>query len=133
MLFVPPGTQPTPDGETQHRHVLICDPDRRLCETLAGIVNSLGQQAVAAMDGGTAVRLCERHQPDLILVAENMPGLRAANFLDAGLASLLRRRVMMIPRRTANRPRWLPTLQLPEEVGRLRRQLSTYLEILARN
>ncbi len=132
MLFVPRRTRPTEDGKTQHRHVLICDPDRRVCKTLARIVNSLGQQAVAATDGSAAVRLCELQQPDLIIIAENMPGMRATDFLDAGLASLLTRRVMTVPRRTSNRKRWLPTLSMPSEIGELQRQLSRLLQIPTR-
>ena len=85
------------------------------------------------MDGGTAVRLCETREPDLILVAENMPGLRAADFLDAGLSGLLNRRVMMIPRRTAAQPRWLPTLSLPADVERLKHQLGNFLKIRTRS
>ncbi|MEM7612737.1 MAG: response regulator [Pseudomonadota bacterium] len=127
MLFVPQRTRLTADQSNKHRHVLICDPNREMCKTIARIVNNLGYQAVAATDGSAALRLCERQKPDLILVDENMPGAKAMDFLDAGLGHLLTRRALMIERRTAHRPRWLPTVEKPMEVSGMTRQLSRLL------
>lgn len=124
MLFVPRGTSGDGDHETQHRYVLICDQNREMCKTIARIVNILGFQAVAATEGRTALRLAKRQLPDLILLAENMPAARAIDFLDAGLGSLLTRRVLLVDRRTAHRPRWLPTLSKPMEINDFKEQLS---------
>ena len=127
MLFVPTGTAGRDGGAGTHRHVLICDRNRDLCRTIARVVNSLGYQAVAATDGGTAIRLSEQQTPDLLLIGENMPAVRAIDFLDAGLGHLLTRRVLLINRRTAARPRWLPVLTTPLEVGEFTRGLSRLL------
>ncbi len=124
MLFVPKGTHRTGKSRLKHRHVLICDENREMCKTIALIVNSLGYQAVAATDGSTAIRLGEMQAPDLIIISENMPAAKAIDFLDAGLGHLLTRRVLLIDHRTANRPRWLPTISTPLEINSFKKQLS---------
>lgn len=128
MLFVPKGGKTGRGDGRKHRYVLICHPSRKMCRTIARIVNNLGVQAVAATDGSAAIRLSLRRQPDLVLFEENMPGMRAMDFLDAGLSGLLNKRAMMIPRTTAQRPRWLPTVVTPLEIGRFGRDLNALLE-----
>lgn len=128
MLFLPKGDKNRQGRGRKHRYVLICDPNRGLCKTIAQIVNTLGVQAVAATDGSAAIRLSQRRTPDLILFAENMPGMRAMDFLDAGLAHLLNRRAMLIDRNTASRPRWLPTVTTPLEVTRFSHELNKLLK-----
>lgn len=123
MLFVPQGTRQTGSPQIRQRSVLICDPSRGLCRTIAQIVNGLGVQAVAATDGGAAIRLGAMHAPDLILHAENMPGLRAMDFLDAGLGHLLNRRVLLIDRRSRGLPRWLPVIKTPLDVERCQQEI----------
>ncbi|MEL7022495.1 MAG: hypothetical protein AAGL69_02040 [Pseudomonadota bacterium] len=86
-------------------------------------MNGLGVQAVAATDGGAAIRLGAMHAPDLILHAENMAGLRAMDFLDAGLGHLLNRRVLLVDRRTRGLPRWLPVIKTPLDVERCQKEL----------
>ncbi|MEM8547023.1 MAG: response regulator [Pseudomonadota bacterium] len=117
MLFVPKGRSHGTGDPYKHRYVLICDPNRDLCKTIARLVNNLGVQAVAATDGSAAIRVSVRRAPDLILHAENMPGMRASDFVNAGLAHLLDRRALLIDHATARRARWLPTVTKPLEVS----------------
>lgn len=123
MLFVPQGTRHAGTPQTRQRSVLICDPSRALCRTIAQIVNGLGVQAVAATDGSAAIRLGAMHAPDLVLHAENMPGLRAMDFLDAGLGHLLNRRALLVDRRARGLPRWLPVIKTPLEISRCQREI----------
>lgn len=128
MFFAPKGDKTGREDGRKHRYVLICHPNRKMCKTIAQVVNTLGVQAVAATDGSAAIRLSLRRTPDLVLFEENMPGMRAMDFLDAGLSGLLNKRAMMIPHATANRPRWLPTVVTPLEIGRFQRDLNSLLE-----
>ena len=113
--------------------VLVAAPHERLCRMVSRFVTELGHQAVAATDGGAAIRLGALHAPDLVIMAENMPGMRATDFLDAGLGALLTRRVLLVPRRTAGTPRHLPTLELPIEAARLSRRLRHWLTVSDRH
>ena len=123
MLFVPQGTRHVGKSQPRQWSVLICDPSRPLCRTIAQVVNGLGVQAVAATDGSAAIRLGAMHAPDLIIHAENMPGLRAMDFLDAGLGHLLNRRALLVDRRAQGLPRWLPVLQKPLEISRFQQDV----------
>ena len=128
-----PGTRRgSPDGDCRRQHhgtVLLATPHQGLCRMLARFVTELGHQAVAATDGGAAIRLGALHVPGLVIMAENMPGMRATDFLDAGLGVLLPRRVLLVERRTAGAPRRLPTLELPTDVARLTRRLRHWLTV----
>ena len=127
MLFVPQGTRQTGSPQIRQRSVLICAPSRGLCRTIAQIVNGLGVQAVAATDGGAALRLGGRHDPDLVIIRENMPGMLATDFIDAGLERLLARRILIVERRTAGQRRRLPTIEFPTDAERLADQLQGWL------
>ena len=109
--------------------VLVAAPHEGLCRMLARFVTNLGHQAVAATDGGAAIRLGELHDPDLVFFRENMPGMRATDFIDAGLDRLLARRVLIVERRTAGLPRRLPTIEIPMDAGTLMRRLQGWLNV----
>ncbi len=122
----------SPQGDRRDRHkgtVLVAAPHKGLCRMLARFVTNLGHQAVAATDGGAAIRLGELHDPDLVIIRENMPGMRATDFLDAGLDRLLARRVLIVERRTAGMPRRLPTIEFPMDAGKLARRLQGWLTV----
>ena len=128
MLFVPKGSDRGANVRPRsQRSVLICDTNREMCKTIARIINGLGYNAVAATDGNAALKLIGIGDPDLIIVEENMSGVKAIDFLDAGLGHLLPRRALLIAHRTANRPRWLPTLSVPMEIGSFTRDVSKLL------
>ncbi|MEM9171373.1 MAG: response regulator [Pseudomonadota bacterium] len=128
MLFVPKGQNRGEGRNEMHRYVLICDKNREVCKTIARIVNTLGVQAVAATDGSAAIRISARRTPDLVLYEENMPGMRASDFVNAGLSHLLHRRALLVERKRAQRARWLPTMSKPLEVRRFSQQLTALLE-----
>ncbi|MEM7450279.1 MAG: hypothetical protein AAGA41_05805 [Pseudomonadota bacterium] len=94
---------------------------------LSQFVTNLGHQAVAATDGGAALRLGGRHDPDLVIIRENMPGMRATDFIDAGLERLLARRILIVERRTAKQRGRLPTIEFPTDAERLADQLQGWL------
>ena len=126
-LFLPRGGRsPRKAGRTQ-KSVLICDQNRELCKTMARIINTLGYHAVAATDGGTAFRLLDVQMPDLIIIGEDMPGMRASDFIDFGHGTALKRRALLIEKRTAHQPRWLPTLSKPMEVTEFASSVSRLL------
>ena len=122
----------SPQGDRRDQHkgtVLVAAPHKGLCRMLARFVTDLGHQAVAATDGGAAIRLGGLHDPDLVIIRENMPGMRATDFLDAGLDRLLARRVLIVERRTAGMPRRLPTIEFPMDAGKLARRLQGWLTV----
>lgn len=128
MLFVAKGSERAANAcPNSLPSVLICDENREICKTIARIINGLGYHAVAATDGNAALKLIGVQEPDLIILDENMPGLKAIDFLDAGLGHFLSRRTLLIAHRTAKRPRWLPTLCKPMEIGSFTRDISRLL------
>ena len=56
--------------------VVVCEDDDQLAELVTGILEADGRFIVAgrASDGDEAVRLCEEHQPDIVLMDIGMPG-----------------------------------------------------------
>ena len=113
--------------DRKHGIVLVVAPHEGLCRMLSQFVTNLGHQAVAATDGGAALRLGGRHDPDLVIIRENMPGMRATDFIDAGLERLLARRILIVERRTAGQRRRLPTIEFPTDAERLADQLQGWL------
>ena len=56
--------------------VLLADDHSIVRRGLRGLLESAGQQVVAeASDGLEAVRLCEEHQPDIVILDIGMPKL----------------------------------------------------------
>lgn len=72
--------------------ILIAEDDARLAQLIENILDDDGRFIVVgcASDGDEAVRLCERHAPDIVLMDIGMPGrdgieaTRAIHARDAG-------------------------------------------------
>lgn len=56
--------------------ILLCEDDQRLAELVEGILDDDLRFVVVgkAADGDEAVRLCEEHSPDVVLMDIGMPG-----------------------------------------------------------
>ena len=56
--------------------LVVCEDDDRLAELVTGMLDADGRFIVAgrASDGDEAIRLCEEHQPDIVLMDIGMPG-----------------------------------------------------------
>jgi DNA-binding NarL/FixJ family response regulator len=56
--------------------ILLCEDDQRLAELVEGILDDDERFVVVgkAADGDEAVRLCEEHSPDVVLMDIGMPG-----------------------------------------------------------
>ena len=56
--------------------ILLCEDDQRLAELVEGILDDDVRFVVVgkAADGDEAVRLCEEHSPDVVLMDIGMPG-----------------------------------------------------------
>jgi len=75
----------------KHLRVLVVDPDRRVRQSLCGLIGCLGEQVEVvgtAADTTAALQLAEAHLPQIVIVDPRLPDI------DAGLAliSELRRR-----------------------------------------
>lgn len=127
MFFTPHGGRAPQKADGAQKSVLICDQNRELCKTMARIINTLGYHAVAATDGGTALRLLDVQSPDLIIIGEDMPGMRASDFIDGGHGAALKRRALLVGKRSGRRQRWLPTLSKPMEVTEFASSVSRLL------
>lgn len=61
---------------------LIVDDERHIRELLTMMLESMGCQVVAEVgNGGTVMEICEEHQPELILMDINMPGINGDNLV----------------------------------------------------
>lgn len=72
-----------PQAPTPVTRVVIVDPDHRVRHSLAGLVCCLGRHvevAGTAADAGEALKLIERHRPEVVLIDPRLPDV------DAGLA-----------------------------------------------
>ncbi|MEU1212543.1 response regulator transcription factor [Streptomyces sp. NPDC005791] len=70
-------TAETPDGSPGPRlGVILCDDNEMLLETLSEVVQAQPDLEVlgTACNGEQAVRLAERHQPDLVILDVRFPG-----------------------------------------------------------
>ncbi|GAI33960.1 unnamed protein product, partial [marine sediment metagenome] len=57
----------------QVRKILLVDDDPLILETLSGIFNKKGYEAISTSDGVKALKKLESERPDLILLDVNMP------------------------------------------------------------
>jgi CheY-like chemotaxis protein len=55
--------------------IVVVDDEKRIADTLVLILNSEGYAAEAAYDGASALEICRRKVPDLILSDVVMPGM----------------------------------------------------------
>lgn len=55
--------------------IVIVDDDPGICSFVSETLRDAGYQTVCANDGGTALAIVQQHQPDLILLDVQMPGL----------------------------------------------------------
>jgi CheY-like chemotaxis protein len=55
--------------------ILVVDDEKRIADTLALILDSEGYSAEAAYEGASALEICRRKVPDLILSDAVMPGM----------------------------------------------------------
>lgn len=62
-------------GPLMRHKVLVVEDDTLLAQALAGMLDSLGQEAIAAGDGLEAVAVFEATQPDMVLMDVLLPGL----------------------------------------------------------
>jgi CheY-like chemotaxis protein len=62
-------------GDRRSRFVLVVDDEQRIADTLAMILESKGYSSQAAYDGATALALCRKSIPDLLLTDVVMPGM----------------------------------------------------------
>lgn len=72
-----------PDPAQQQFRVVIVDKDSRVRQSLAGLICCIGQHVEvvgSASDAGEALRLVERHRPDVVLIDPRLPEV------DSGLA-----------------------------------------------
>ncbi len=67
---------------TGHK-VLIVDDDLTLLQTLEQLLTREGHQVLAASSGDEAVRLCQAHEPHLILLDYFMPGMTGEDVVRA--------------------------------------------------
>lgn len=75
-----------PDPVEQQVRVVIVDTDSRVRQSLAGLICCIGQhvQVVgSASEAGEALRLIERHRPEVVLIDPRLPEV------DAGLALIM--------------------------------------------
>jgi CheY-like chemotaxis protein len=64
-----------PAGDLPRPFIVVVDDEKRIADTLALILNSKGYAAEAAHDGESALQICRRKNPDLILSDVVMPGM----------------------------------------------------------
>lgn len=55
--------------------IVVVDDEKRIADTLALILDSKGYSAEAAHDGESALEICRRRVPDLVLSDVVMPGM----------------------------------------------------------
>jgi CheY-like chemotaxis protein len=55
--------------------IVVVDDEKRIADTLALILDSKGYSAEAAHDGESALEICRRRTPDLVLSDVVMPGM----------------------------------------------------------
>jgi DNA-binding response OmpR family regulator len=55
--------------------IVVVDDEKRIADTLVLILNSEGYAAEAAYEGASALELCRRKAPDLVLSDVVMPGM----------------------------------------------------------
>jgi CheY-like chemotaxis protein len=55
--------------------ILVVDDERRIAETLALILDTKGYAAEAVHDGASALEVCGRRLPDLVVADVVMPGM----------------------------------------------------------
>jgi DNA-binding response OmpR family regulator len=73
----------SPAADLPQRFIVVVDDERRIADTLALILNSKGYAAEAAHDGASALEICRRRVPDLVLTDVVMPGM---NGIDLAIA-----------------------------------------------
>jgi DNA-binding response OmpR family regulator len=64
-----------PAGDLPRPFIVVVDDEKRIADTLALILNSKGYAAEAAHDGESALKICRRKNPDLVLSDVVMPGM----------------------------------------------------------
>ncbi len=62
-------------GGARRRFVLVVDDEQRIADTLAMILSSKGYTSQAAYSGATALAICGKCVPDLLLTDVVMPGM----------------------------------------------------------
>ena len=66
---------PPSGGDVPRPFIVVVDDEKRIADTLALILNSKGYTAEAAHDGESALKICRRKNPDLVLSDVVMPGM----------------------------------------------------------
>jgi CheY-like chemotaxis protein len=68
-------TPSKPAADVPGPFIVVVDDEKRIADTLALILNSKGYAAEAAHDGASALEICRRRVPDLVLSDVVMPGM----------------------------------------------------------
>ena len=89
-----PADVPTPDSQADRRvRVIVVDDQRDVADAVAMLIESLGHEARAVYDGGTALALAREERPDAMFVDIGMPDMTGYELAervrsDPGLATL---------------------------------------------
>jgi CheY-like chemotaxis protein len=70
-----PAAQPAKAAASPGKRILIVDDNLDACETLAMMLELLGQQTRQAHEGTGALRAAQEYQPELIFMDIGLPGL----------------------------------------------------------
>ena len=65
----------SPAADSLRPFVVVVDDERRIADTLALILHSKGYAAAAAHDGASALEICRRKAPDLLISDVLMPDM----------------------------------------------------------
>src|SRR5262249_28080410 len=65
----------SPPADSPQPFIVVVDDEKRIADTLALILNSKGYEAKAAHDGASALEICRKKTPDLVLSDVVIPGM----------------------------------------------------------
>jgi len=85
-------TKPETGVARLHGSVLVVDDDRDLQDTLCDILNMIGVHASGVGSAGEATRWCDLHNPDLVVLDQQLPDSSGLQ-----LAALLKARTPLLP------------------------------------
>ena len=75
--------------------ILVVDDERRIADTLALILQHGGYETATAYDGPSALALCAKFQPDLVLTDAEMPGMSGIELATAVSGNIPRCKVLL--------------------------------------
>ena len=119
------------------KSILIVDDDPDVVTAITMSLNDLGAQVFQAVDGGQAVDMCEKHQPDLVVLDMMLPkrsGFLVLDRIKKGKPKGAKPRVIMITGNLGTRHKtYAETLGVDDYINkpfRMERLLSSIEKIL---